>query len=303
MRKLMRSRSFVISGSEEFTSSYIMTRSHHWIDWKKAAALPVCTNFVNRGVFSPGDSVQHVNPFLLYVEIPLEGDLCLIQRDREYTISPGRVGLLHQHEDNFLETGKSGFCRKLSLGFTGTALSTIVCQTGLAGQVVFPVRNFQTLYTLFDRIEKLLFRKDGNTHPELCALSLQFLLELATQIQPAYPEKLSEAITLMHSRIGTNMTLEELAGELHVGKSTLDRLFRLHLNCSPKDYCRNLRMEKAKTLLLQSTLSVKEIASLCGYRDPFNFTNAFRHCAGVSPRDYRKQNRKHPDSAESVQLV
>ena len=280
-----------------------MTRTHHWIDWKKAAALPVCTNFVNRGFFSPGDSVRHVNPFLLYVEIPLEGDLCLIQRDRKYTISPGSVGLLHQNEDSILETGKSGFCRKLSLGFTGTALSTIVSQTGLAGQVVFVIRNFQTLHSLFNRIEKLLLRQNENSHPELCALSLQFLLELATQIQPAYPEKLSQAIALMHSRIGTKMTLVDLTGELHIAKSTLDRLFRLHLNRSPKEYCRNLRMEKAKNLLLQSTLSVKEIAPLCGYKDPFNFTNAFRHSAGVSPREYRKQNLKHPDSAESAQFV
>ena len=147
--------------------------------------------------FSPGDSVRHVNQFLLYVEIPLEGDLLLIQRDREYTISPGSVGLLHQDEDSTLETGKSGFCRKLSMGFAWTAL----------------------------------------------------------------------------------------------------------LNRSPKDYCRNLRMEKAKALLFQSTFPVKEIAALCGYKDPFNITNAFRHSAGISPREYRKQNLKHPDSSQSAFLV
>ncbi len=292
MGKLMRSKAFVIPGSDDMASGFAMTHTFCWIDWEKASAYPICTNFINRGAFSAGDAVQHINYFLFCVEIPLEGDLRLIQRGQSTLISPGKVGLIHQNEDCRLETGPSGFCRKLAIGFTGTVLPLIVSQTGLAGQVSSDIRNFETLYAVFDRIEKLIRQKSEAVHPEICALSLQFLMELATQIQPVYPKKLMQALALMHSRVGTSLTLENLARELHIGKSTLERLFRFHLNQSPKEYYRSLKFEKAKQLLFNSTLSVKEIADLCGYRDQFNFTAGFRRSFGVSPRELRKRGNR-----------
>ena len=46
-------------------------------------------------------------------------------------------------------------------------------------------------------------------------------------------------------------------------------------------------MQKAKKLLLDSQLSIKEIAARVGYPDPFHFSKSFKNAVGMSPAQYR----------------
>ena len=47
-------------------------------------------------------------------------------------------------------------------------------------------------------------------------------------------------------------------------------------------------MEKARLLLRETDLKVREIAARLGYDDPFYFSNVFKKCVGVSPEQYRR---------------
>ena len=68
------------------------------------------------------------------------------------------------------------------------------------------------------------------------------------------------------------------------------RYFKECTGVAPLAYLNRMRLERARELLrLESSLSVSEIALLCGYRDPLYFSTAFRRHTGLSPVAYRKQ--------------
>ena len=69
----------------------------------------------------------------------------------------------------------------------------------------------------------------------------------------------------------------------------LSKLFHDHAGTSPSRYLTDLRMQKAKKLLLDSQLSIKEIAARVGYPDPFHFSKSFKNAVGMSPAQFRDQ--------------
>ena len=62
----------------------------------------------------------------------------------------------------------------------------------------------------------------------------------------------------------------------------------LELNTTPSRYLSILRLRHAKQLLLHYPYSITEISEMCGYSNPYYFTNAFRGYTGMSPTDFRK---------------
>ena len=81
----------------------------------------------------------------------------------------------------------------------------------------------------------------------------------------------------------------ELARRLRAipGYDSLRHRFKDEFGCPPVQMALRLRMEQAKNLLLETSLSVKEIAARSGYRRQHEFTRAFRRIAGRSPTRWR----------------
>ena len=75
-----------------------------------------------------------------------------------------------------------------------------------------------------------------------------------------------------------------------IGKTPLYEIAKQLYGCDIAEHIRNLRMEKARHLLLENPdMRVGEIAGLCGYDDYNYFITVFRRVVGVSPLKYRKQ--------------
>jgi AraC-like DNA-binding protein len=65
--------------------------------------------------------------------------------------------------------------------------------------------------------------------------------------------------------------------------------FKRAFGCSPRDMMLRLRIQHAKNLLLETNLSIKEIAGRCGYQRQHEFARAFRQHAGAAPTSWRAQ--------------
>ena len=82
--------------------------------------------------------------------------------------------------------------------------------------------------------------------------------------------------------------------------SHFNRRFRECAGCSPMDYVRQRRIAHARELLANVALSIKEIAALTGFTDPYQFSKSFRHLDGLSPSEFREAalagKRTLPDS-------
>ena len=85
-----------------------------------------------------------------------------------------------------------------------------------------------------------------------------------------------------------NLTLENIAASAFLSSGYASRIFKKQMNISIMDYLLHLRMDEAKKMLRETTLSIDEIASKTGYADSSYFTKVFRKAMGMTPSRYRQ---------------
>ena len=103
-----------------------------------------------------------------------------------------------------------------------------------------------------------------------------------------YHETLIKAAALMEAHVEEPLSLDELAGKVGVSRRQIERLFRRHLNRVPTRYYLELRLRRARELLLQTPMSIMDITIACGFRSPPHFSKCYRSFFG------------HPPSAEAA---
>jgi AraC family transcriptional regulator, glycine betaine-responsive activator len=100
-------------------------------------------------------------------------------------------------------------------------------------------------------------------------------------------EHLSKAIRTMTANIEHPIPPSDIAEDIGISTRQLERLFGRHLNCSPKKYYVDMRLQKARNLLLQTEKPVTEIAFLSGFASPAHFARVYRNQFGISPINQR----------------
>ncbi len=115
------------------------------------------------------------------------------------------------------------------------------------------------------------------------------ILPLRIRLQINHP-KLMKAVAAMEEYAEKTISRQEIADIAGISCRQLERLFYQHLGISPKRYYLKLRLERAKRLLLQTNLSIAEIAFACGFNTASHFSRCFRTVYGFTPRTNRKQS-------------
>lgn len=101
--------------------------------------------------------------------------------------------------------------------------------------------------------------------------------------------KLTEAVTLMEANLEEPISLDELSNYVGISRRQLERLFQKHLSCVPTRYYLNLRLNRARLLLLQTSKSIVDIALACGFISAPHFSKCYRDMFGIPPRDERRK--------------
>lgn len=100
--------------------------------------------------------------------------------------------------------------------------------------------------------------------------------------------KLIETVSIMESNIEEPIGLDELARHVGVSRRQLERLFQKHLNCVPTRYYLELRLVRARQLLLQTSISIVDVAFACGFVSAPHFSKCYRDYFGIPPREERR---------------
>ncbi len=120
-------------------------------------------------------------------------------------------------------------------------------------------------------LRRLLQKGEGKSRGERLALNLELMLK----------EALTEC-----------WDIERMAGVLHLSERQLYRLCQQHFALAPMALLQRLRLQRAALLLASRTDPVKQLALLCGFKNEYHFSTAFKRLHGVAPTHYR--NLHHP---------
>jgi transcriptional regulator GlxA family with amidase domain len=111
-------------------------------------------------------------------------------------------------------------------------------------------------------------------------------LSVPTRIGVRHP-KLSQVIQMMENNIEEPISPSLLAKDVGMSTRQLERLFRRYLSRSPKRYYMELRLQKARNLLMQTDMSVINVALACGFASPSHFSKCYRAHYETTP--YRER--------------
>ena len=105
---------------------------------------------------------------------------------------------------------------------------------------------------------------------------------------------LVEVSALMEANIEEPLSLDELARLADLSQRHLQRMFKHTLNMTPMHYYLNLRLRRARALLLQTEMSVMSVTVACGFQSSCHFSKSYRTLFGYSPSMERNQHKHEP---------
>jgi transcriptional regulator GlxA family with amidase domain len=93
---------------------------------------------------------------------------------------------------------------------------------------------------------------------------------------------------LMEENIEKPLSLENIAKATGLSRRQIERLFKRDLNCVPKHYYLEMRLRRARELLLQTAMPIMDITTACGFQSPPHFSKCYRVQFGYPPSAERK---------------
>ncbi len=179
--------------------------------------------------------------------------------------------------------------------FTGRDCKQILEDLGIYEISVFNMGKSTAFESSFEKMAlEYSLKKSG--HEYLCAA---ILLQLLTVISRKYElskihidkdsEKcINKALEIIYRSISSDISVDDLAKECCLSSGHFSHLFKEIVGVPPHSYVIFLRMEKARDLLLNTRLSIREVGELVGCPDQNYFSRLFKKHTGMSPSDFRK---------------
>lgn len=137
-----------------------------------------------------------------------------------------------------------------------------------------------------------LFSEKGglNIGPELDGMTLSLMNRYFRNLKSGTEDGgnfMDKAINYFDAHFTENISISDVADECDLSREHFTRIFKKASGKSPIEYLMSLRIRNANRLLENTTLTIKEISDLSGYRNEFYFSRAFKKISGTSPTQYR----------------
>ncbi|MGB8328090.1 MAG: GlxA family transcriptional regulator [Steroidobacteraceae bacterium] len=114
---------------------------------------------------------------------------------------------------------------------------------------------------------------------------------LRAQVGNAH-QNLIQIAELMEANIERPLSLERIAKQSGLSRRQIERLFKRYLHCVPKRYYLEMRLKRARELLLQTAMPIMDITTACGFQSPPHFSKCYRNQFGHPPSAERQARPK-----------
>ena len=213
-----------------------------------------------------------------------------VESGKEYQVRPGCVvqrmpGVAHH---SYIDKGEDWlefyFCAGARVFDMLTKMKMVTDEP-----VFFVGESNDIFRRLVEYIE--LFERTDNAHSEKLVVEFQKLLCYLNSCPLNSESELwaNEVVNVLSKNYRVGTTSEEIAVLCGMGYEALRKRFRNVFGCSLEQYRIQLRINAAKSMILDKNMSVKEISAELGYCDPYAFSKQFKQQVGVSPQKFKTE--------------
>lgn len=243
---------------------------------------------------TPFKSLQPVGRHDFYLMYMIHGSLTARSGEHEFQLAPGDAVIYtpetlysyqHMNEERMIY---------LWIHFTGAEAESLLSSRGLQTARVYSIGACEAIEKDFEAIHQLFITRPDFYLEEAAArldIMLMHFARMTGSTAGARPERLQASLSYLNRHYAENLRLETLAAMEYLSVSRYSALFRFVTGRSPQQYLIELRLKNARELLLNTNLSIGEIARSAGYEDALYFSRLFKKHFGSSPREMR--NQKH----------
>lgn len=175
--------------------------------------------------------------------------------------------------------------------FTGSDADNLLARRGLKLGEVYSIGRAEEIAEDVEAIHRLFITRPPFYLEEAAArldVLLTHIARAAAQPDAAPPhDRIQASLEYLNRHYAEPLRLETLAGMEYLSASRYSALFRRATGRSPQQYLIELRLRNARELLLQTDLSVAEVARSVGYEDALYFSRLFRRHFDAPPRSVR----------------
>ncbi|ADU31217.1 AraC family transcriptional regulator [Evansella cellulosilytica] len=212
----------------------------------------------------------------------------------EYVLPEGRGVLLKPYTPHsYFTYGKKW--STIYVTFGGASIISILDSLKLNFSTLYTEMKQETFIDLIMNMINITREKSEFSKLELSSCLYQFLINLRKygkiNNQPSlshFYDKIRPIVEWLETVYAEDIGLQDMAEHLNVSSQYLNRLFQDTFNVSPYSFLIQLRIRKAKEILIHSPdTPLKNVAFLVGFNDVSNFVATFKKKEGITPKKYR----------------
>lgn len=214
----------------------------------------------------------------------------------EQTIEQGTILFLFPGEWHRFKPNVATGWDEFWVGFKGDIIENIERQQFITkDNAVIEIGLHESLIRLFISIIEKTKTELTGYQPLVSGMVMNLLGEIhsLTKQQRFGKEDITESIInqariIFRTNIDQNISMEKVAQQLNVSYAWFRKAFKSYTGIAPNQYLLQLKIEKAKMLLVDPTKTIKEIAFELNFESAFYFSKLFKEKIGVPPEQYRK---------------
>ena len=254
--------------------------------------------FSGQSQTEPGHRMGPQKLDYVLIHTVIDGEGWFRCRDKHYALGPGDSFVILPGELHTYQADESRPWRYRWIAFRGTEADRWLAAAGIDADRPIVRGGDGTALKAMAAVEKAFRRKEWTSEWEAEGWLRLAFTAWAKANRPDGPPggqgkpgvaamEADRAARWLEAQSAHSVSIARMAKELGYHRTHLTKLFTRELGMSPIQYLQRLRMERAKTLLLEP-LSVEEVALSVGYSDPLYFSKSFKKLTGMTPTEFRR---------------
>lgn len=225
----------------------------------------------------------------------VRGKMEVLVNEKMRTVYPGDMIYIAPHSPQRVVRFIQDKPEHYFVHFIGYAVPEILKDIGLTKSGVYYVGKINEITDAFQKIMMAMVAKENPTYINSLFLRLiSYFAGINQDEEMSFAaSRVSPAIMQLINDYWMSTNMSYYASLCNMSMANFSAMFKRATGVSPLKFRENIRLEKAKKLLCESFLTIKEVANATGYQDPYTFSKVFKKRTGMSPSEYRLNNKNY----------